>query len=470
MKIPDSNARPPRWAESLLRLILNPKDRESVSGDLLEEYRDTIVPALGPAASRWYARKVGSFLLRASWGWGAFLGAALVIRYLLDTLVPPRDYLLRAAILSYTIIGASLFAGFFAAWRTRTIRAGVLISISAATIGALFSIVGTAVMLALRHDDATLDAWRNSGGLDEAFIDVPLKLVAIGAVMGFPGAVAGRFVGSLYALIRLTFTAAFSFVLVALTSSAMAQQISTPARSELAPAGKLRAGINFGNAVLATRDAKGAPHGIAVDLAQELASRAGVPLEIVSFDSAGRMADAVKSGAWDVAFLGADPDRAGEIEFTAPYLQIDSTYLVPANSSFRAIADVDAAGVRIAVSEKSAYDLALTRTLKRATLVRVPGVNASVDLFFAEKLDALASLRPLLVELAESRPGTRVLDGRFAVVEQALGAPKQRTRAAQYLREFIENVKATGIVAKALQKNNARGVTVAPPATAQQKD
>lgn len=199
MKTGDSNVLPPPWAEALLRLLLNRRDRETVSGDLLEEYRDTIVPALGSAADRWYIQQVGWFLLRASWGWGAFVGAALIIRYLLDTLVPPGDYQLRAAILSYTIIGASLLAGCGAAWRTRSIRAGALIAISAGTIGALFSIVGSGAMLAIWHDPATLDAWRNSGGLGEAFVDVPLKLVAISAVMGFAGALLGKFGAALFA-------------------------------------------------------------------------------------------------------------------------------------------------------------------------------------------------------------------------------------------------------------------------------
>lgn len=192
MKTNHSNARPPQWAETLLRLLLAPKDRESVSGDLLEEYRETIVPTLGPAANRWYVRQVGSFLLRASWVWGAVLGAALVIRYLFDTLVPPTDYWVRATALTYTIMAACLLAGFTAAWRTRSTRAGVLTSLSAATMGALFSIVGAGLMLAVWHDPATLDAWRRSGGLDEAFIDVPLKLIALGVAIGALGAVLGK--------------------------------------------------------------------------------------------------------------------------------------------------------------------------------------------------------------------------------------------------------------------------------------
>jgi hypothetical protein len=192
MKTAHLNAQPPQWAETILRLLLKPEDRESVSGDLLEEYRDTIVPALGSAADRWYVWQVGAFLLRASWAWGAVVGAALVIRYLFDTLVPVTDYVMRARTLTYTIMAACLLAGFSTAWRTRSVRAGVLTSLSAATIGALFSIVGAGAMLAIWHDPATLDEWRSSGGLDEAFIYVPLKVVAVGSAMGIAGALLGK--------------------------------------------------------------------------------------------------------------------------------------------------------------------------------------------------------------------------------------------------------------------------------------
>ena len=135
--------------------------------------------------------------VRASWGWGVVLGAALVIRYAFDTLVPVTDYLLRASILTYTIFGVCLLAGFSMAWRTRSLRAGMVTSFSAATIGALLSIIGAVGMLAIWHDPATLNAWRNSGGLDEAFIDVPLKVVALGVAMGTAGALLGKDVRSL---------------------------------------------------------------------------------------------------------------------------------------------------------------------------------------------------------------------------------------------------------------------------------
>jgi hypothetical protein len=192
MKTAHSNAQPPRWAEAVLRSTLKPEDRDSVSGDLLEEYRETIVPALGSAANCWYVRQVASFLLRASWVWGATLGAVLVTRYLFDTLVPPADYFLRSAILTYTIIGACSLSGLSAGWRSNSTTAGIVISLSAAIIGAVISIVGAGVMLFIWHDAATLDEWRRSGGLDEAFIDVPLKLVAIGATLGLAGAVVGK--------------------------------------------------------------------------------------------------------------------------------------------------------------------------------------------------------------------------------------------------------------------------------------
>jgi len=234
---------------------------------------------------------------------------------------------------------------------------------------------------------------------------------------------------------------------------------------QLANTGSLRVGINLGNALLASREADGNPRGIAVDLAQELSRRLGVRLEIVGYDTAGRMADGAKAGAWDVAFLGIDPAREEEILFTAPYLQIDTTYLVPVFSPLHNVADVDRAGLRISVSEKSAYDLFLTRHLHQAQLVRTPGVAASVDVFFSEKLDALAGLKPFLMEVAEKHPRTRLLDGRFTVVSQAVGTPRGHDDAARYLCDFVEEIKTSGMVAKTIDANGVRGVSVAPLAS-----
>ncbi|MGH9330129.1 MAG: transporter substrate-binding domain-containing protein [Vicinamibacterales bacterium] len=256
--------------------------------------------------------------------------------------------------------------------------------------------------------------------------------------------------------------------LFVLTSGAMATEISPAARSELAPTGKLRVGINHGNFLLVTAGSSVAdPRGVAPDLARELGRRLGVPVEFVRFDRAGAMADAVRTGAWDAAFLGAEPQRANEIAFTAAYLEIPATYLVPAGSPIRSIADVDREGVRIAVAEKSAYDLYLSRNVKHARLMRTQGIDASYELFVAEKLEALSGLGPRLLMDVEKLPGARVLEGQFTAVQQAIGTPKARDAAAKYLRAFVEEAKASGLVAEAISRNAVRGVSVAPAATAQ---
>jgi polar amino acid transport system substrate-binding protein len=234
-------------------------------------------------------------------------------------------------------------------------------------------------------------------------------------------------------------------------------------RSELAPTGKLRVGINYGNPVLATRDpANGELRGVAVDLARELGTRSGLPVELVAFDSAGKMFDAVKAGAWDVAFLAIDPGRADEIIFTAPYVEIEGTYLVPSGAPFSTTAEVDRDGVRIGVSAKSAYDLFLSRSIEQAELIRASDPNAAFELIVAGKVDVVAGVRQHLVASAAKLPGSRVLDGRFMAIQQALGIPKGCEEGARYLREFIEDVKASGFVAKAIDKAGVRGVSVAP--------
>ena len=225
--------------------------------------------------------------------------------------------------------------------------------------------------------------------------------------------------------------------------------------------GKLRVGINYGNPVLATRDpASGELRGVAVDLACELGRRIGAPIELVAFESAGRMFDAVKTGAWDAAFLAIDPGRADEISFTAAYIEIEGTYLVPSGSPLRAIEDVDRAGVRVGVSAQSAYDLFLQRSIHHAQLVRAPSPDAAFALIVAGKVDVIAGVRQHLTANARKLPGSRVLEGRFMAIEQALGIPKGREEGANYLREFIEDVKASGLVARAIEKSGVRGVSV----------
>jgi polar amino acid transport system substrate-binding protein len=241
--------------------------------------------------------------------------------------------------------------------------------------------------------------------------------------------------------------------------------ISSDVRTELAPRGTLRAGINYGNVVLATKDEKnGELRGVHVDLARELAKRIGVPIELIGFDSAGAMVDGLKSGALDVALLSAEPARANEIVFSPAYVDIDATYLVPAGSPIRDVADIDQPGKRIAIAGKSAYEFFLSRNLKHAKLVPGPGTFGAYDVFVSGKLDALVGIRPRLVIESERLPGSRVLAGRFMAIEQTIASPKGRDAAAAYIHQFVEDVNATGVVARMLAEHRVRGVSVSPAA------
>jgi len=232
---------------------------------------------------------------------------------------------------------------------------------------------------------------------------------------------------------------------------------------ELAPTGKLRAAINFGNPVLAQRDhATGEPRGVSAALARELARRLGVPIEFVPYKAAGQVTAAARSGVWDIAFLAIDPARAVDIAFTPPYVLIEGTYLVPNDSPLRAIDEFDRAGVRIAVGEGSAYHLYLKRTLKKATLVAVQAPSDHVSHFLREGLDAAAGVKQPLVRFAAENAGVRVIAGRFMVIEQAMGTPQGRPEGIRYLREYIEEMKASGFVARELERSGQTDAMIAP--------
>src|SRR5262245_21962303 len=235
---------------------------------------------------------------------------------------------------------------------------------------------------------------------------------------------------------------------------------------DLAPTGKLRAAINLGNSVLAQKKGDEIGGGTA-DLARELAKRAGLELQLVPFEAAGKVFEALKSDAWDIAFLAIEPVRAAEIDFTPPYVIIEGTYMVRQDSPLKKIEDVDKPGIRIAVGRGSAYDLYLARTLKNAKLERAHtgGGRAMIDLFFDQNLDVAAGVKQPLVAYAKTDPKVRVMDGRFMEIQQAMGTPKGRTKAVAYLRGFIEEMKASGFVADALKRSNQPDAAVAPPAT-----
>ena len=235
--------------------------------------------------------------------------------------------------------------------------------------------------------------------------------------------------------------------------------------SDLAHTGVLRAGINLSNFLLVTKvNSTGDPEGVAPDLAAEVAMRLGVSVKYVTFKSPGELADAIAKDVWDIGLIGAEPQRAETIAFTSAYAEIDATYLVPSDSRLNAIADVDSEGVRIAVTARSAYGLWLDRNIKHAELIRSDTLDSAYEEFVNAKLSALAGLRPRLLSDLGKLPGSRILDGRFMSVQQAIGTSRKNPAGAAFLRGFVEEAKASGLVARLIERHKVRGLSVAPPA------
>lgn len=234
------------------------------------------------------------------------------------------------------------------------------------------------------------------------------------------------------------------------------------ARTELAGSGKMRAAINYGNPVLARREAStGELRGVTVDLSRELARQLGVDAQLVGYDTVGKLMAGLKAGEWDVAFLAYDPARAGDMIFTAPYMEVEVTYGVPASSDAREVADVDRPGRRIAVAEKNAADLFLSRNLKSATLVRAPNTAAASALLHSGAADAFAANRQELESSTAASPGFRIVQGRFTTIPHAIAVPRGRDAAASYMAGFVADAKRSGAVQRAIDASGVRGVVVA---------
>ena len=235
--------------------------------------------------------------------------------------------------------------------------------------------------------------------------------------------------------------------------------------AELCPTGVLRAGINMSNFLLVTgKTASGDPVGVSPDVAAAIAKDLGVGLKLIPFKSPGELGDQAENNVWDIGNIGAEPQRAKIIAFTAAYAEIEATYMVPAGSPIKVIADVDKKGNRIAVTGRSAYGLWLENNIKNAELVRSDSLDASFVDFTTKKLEALAGLRPRLIDDVKKVPGARLLDGQFSAVQQAVGTPKKNVKAAAYLHKFVENAKASGLVQSFIDKHKVVGLTVAPKA------
>jgi polar amino acid transport system substrate-binding protein len=234
--------------------------------------------------------------------------------------------------------------------------------------------------------------------------------------------------------------------------------------AELAPTGVLRAAINMGNFLLVTgKTPSGDPQGVSPDMAAAIAERLGVPVKYVPYARPGEIADAAGAGVWDIGLIGAEPQRAAVMEFTAAYCEIEATYLVPAGSPIRSIADVDQPGRRVAVTARSAYGLWLENNYKRGELLQFDNAPAALAAFDGEKLDAYAGLRPGLIDVQQARPGSRILGGQFTAVQQAVGTAKSNAAGAAFLRDFVEEAKRSGLVARLIERHKVVGrLSVAP--------
>jgi len=236
--------------------------------------------------------------------------------------------------------------------------------------------------------------------------------------------------------------------------------------AELAPSGVLRAAINMGNFLLVTgKTPSGDPTGVSPDMAAAIAARLGVPVKFVPYARPGELADDAPNGKWDIGNIGAEPQRAAVINFTAAYCEIEATYLVPAGSSIANVGEVDRPGRRVAVTARSAYGLWLENNFKQGELAQFDNAEAAVKAFTEQKMDAYAGLRPALVDLAAKMPGSRILDGQFTAVQQAVGTPKKNGAAFPFLRAFVEEAKTSGLIASLIERHGVQGrLSVGPRA------
>jgi len=241
--------------------------------------------------------------------------------------------------------------------------------------------------------------------------------------------------------------------------------MSDKVKAQLAPTGVLRAGINLSNFLLVTgRAADGSPQGVSPDMAAAVAAKLGVPVNYVPFKTPGELGDQAGKNVWDIGNIGAEPQRAQTIDFTAAYCEIEATYMVPPGSPIKSLADVDRKGVKVVVSARSAYGLWLENNIKNAELIQVQGLDGAFNAFVNDKIDVLAGLRPGLLKDIEKMPGATILPGKFSAVQQAIGVAKGNPEAAAWLSAFVEEAKKSGLVASFIEKHKVKGLSVAPPA------
>ena len=234
-------------------------------------------------------------------------------------------------------------------------------------------------------------------------------------------------------------------------------------REQLAPNGVLSAAVYLGNFLLVTgRSASGEPTGIAPDICRAIAKRLDVRLDLTGYETQDEVVDAAASGRCGIVLVGSDPARAQKVTFTPAYAELEASYLVPVDSPIQDISQVDQPGVRIASFFKSAYDHWLQRNLKHATLVHADSLQGSNELFLSEKLDALAGLKTGLVTFSKKVPGSRVLDGQFTGIQQAVATDKSNLEAVEFLSTCVEEFIRSGLVTKLIEQYKVQGLAAAP--------
>jgi polar amino acid transport system substrate-binding protein len=260
------------------------------------------------------------------------------------------------------------------------------------------------------------------------------------------------------------------FLLPALVATMMvadAQPAPDARVADLVRAGKVRAALflpQFTRDVV-TGGIRGDVH--LVDTAQALATRLGVELMLVDYPTPTKAIEGLKAGLCDVAFLGIDPSRAIDVGFSPPFVELDYTYLVPAGSSIRVLADADRLGVRIAAVRNHASTIALSGLVKHATLVYADTPEPTFDLLRTGQADAMASVAYALAAYSTQLPGSRVLEERYGANRLAMAVAKAEVGRLAYISEFIEEAKASGLVQRAIERGGLRGIHVAPPAKTQ---
>jgi polar amino acid transport system substrate-binding protein len=254
-----------------------------------------------------------------------------------------------------------------------------------------------------------------------------------------------------------------AFLLVLLTGCSNLAPVPSVARAELVPKGKLRVGLIMSNQVLVSKDPRtGEIRGVTVELGRTLAQRLGVSFEAVQYPNPVALVKSFNEDEWDIAFLAYDPDRAKEVTFSPPYMEVDNSYLILARSKVSSVDDADTPGVTIAGPEKSAPDLYLSRTLKAAKVLRVPGgIEAGVKALSDGQADAYAENAHMLSLFAETLPGARVLDGRYTIIRHAIATHRGKDAASNYVKAFVADVKANGTVAEAIRRAGLQRTRVA---------